>query len=67
MDYNFLEIVTIAVLMEMELFPPSGKPNAVLLAIVALSAVQSFVQILTHNAILFINTSAMFGTTKVIG
>ena len=34
-----------------------------LLAMIALSAVQSLI----HNAILFINTSTMLGTTKVIG
>ena len=34
---------------------------------VTLSAVESFVQILIHNAILFINTSTMLETTKVIG
>ena len=38
-----------------------------LLAIIALSAVQSFPRLLIHNAILFINTSTMLGTRKVIG
>ena len=37
------------------------------LVMIALSLVQSFTRILIHNAILFINTLTMFGTTKVIG
>ena len=42
----------------------SGGP---LLAIIALSAVQSFPRLLIHNAIWFINTSTMLGTREVIG
>ena len=38
-----------------------------LLEMIALSVVQSFAGILIHNAILFINTTTMFGTTIVIG
>ena len=38
-----------------------------LLAIIALSALQSFPWLLIHNAILFINTSTMHGTTEAIG
>ena len=42
-------------------FSPSS-----LLAMIVLSAVQSFQRILIHNAILFIKTSTMLGTTKDI-
>ena len=38
-----------------------------LLAIITLSAAQSFPRLLIHNAILFINTSTMLGTREVIG
>ena len=34
---------------------------------IALSAVQSFARIPIHNAILFINSSTMLGTSKAIG
>ena len=44
----------------------SGNKNT-LLEIIALSTVQSFARIPIHNVILFINTSTMLGTTKVIG
>ena len=37
------------------------------LEMIILSAVQSFVQMLIHSAILFINTSTILGTTKIIG
>ena len=36
-----------------------------LMAMIALSAVQSFAPILIHNAVLFINTSTMHAITKV--
>ena len=42
-------------------------PTNPLLAIIALSALQSFPQLLIHNAILCINTSTMHGATEAIG
>ena len=50
---------------------PMGVPLSAgwqpLLAIIALSAIQSSPRLLIHNAILFINTSTMHGTREVIG
>ena len=42
-------------------------PHSVFPAMIALSAVQSFVRIPNHNVILFINSSTILGTTKAIG
>ena len=47
-------------------FHPEKPQMDTLSELISLSAVQSFAQILIHNVILFINTSTMLGTTKII-